>query len=98
MSKILNPFRLIFYITNIITILIFILLIFSDKGMKQNDKLEKMVAKSSVRYNKTLKEYNELKQKIVFFKKNQFYQVKVIHREIGYIGENERIYIFSDIK
>jgi len=98
LSKILNPFRLIFYITNIITILIFILLIFSDKGMKQNDKLEKMVAKSSVRYNKTLKEYNELKQKIVFFKKNQFYQVKVIHREIGYIGENERIYIFSDIK
>ena len=74
------------------------MLIFSDKGIKQNDKLEKSVVKSSLRYTKTLKEYNNLKQKIKLFKENQYFQVKVIHQEIGYIGENERIYKFKNLK
>ena len=95
MSQILNPFRLIFYILNIAIVIIFVLLIFSDKGIKQNDKLEALVLKSNQRYADTFKEYNDLKRKIKLFKENQYYQVKIIHEEIGYIGENERIYIFK---
>ena len=95
MNNFFNPFRLIFYALNIVITIIFILLIFSSKGIKQNDKLEKLVIGSSIRYNKTLKEYNNLKVKIDLFKDNQFYQVKVIHKEIGYINENEKIYIFK---
>jgi len=95
LNNFFNPFRLIFYVLNVLIAIIFVLLIFSDKGIKQNDKLEKLVSESSIRYNKTLKEYNDLKLKIGLFEDNQYYQVKVIHEEIGYINESEKIYIFK---
>jgi len=95
LAKILNPFRIIFYLLNILIVLSFIFMIFSDKGIKQNDTLESLVAGSKVKYEKTFNEYSDLKRKIELFKKNEYYQLRVIHREIGYIKNNERIYIFD---
>jgi len=90
-----NPFRIIFYFLNILIVISFVFLIFSEKGIKQNDVLEDLVNNSKTKYEDTLKEYTNLKRKIELFKKNEYYQVMVIHREIGYIKENERIYIFE---
>jgi tetrahydromethanopterin S-methyltransferase subunit G len=96
LNKIFNPFRIIFYLLNIVITIVFIFIIFSNKGIKQNDNLEKLVISSKERYGKIQEEYNDLKRKIEFFNKNEYYQVMVIHKEIGYISEDERIYIFED--
>jgi len=98
LANIFNPFRIIFYFLNVIVVISFILLLFSNKGIKQNDNLEKLVLKSKIKYEKILKDYNDLKRKIELFKGNEYYQVMVIHKEIGYIKKNERIYIFEDKK
>lgn len=96
MIHVLNPFRIIFYFLNILIVIFFVFLIFSNKGIKQNDKLEGFVVKSKVKYENILQEYNKLKRKIELFKGNEYYQIMVIHKEMGYIKENERIYIFKE--
>jgi cell division protein FtsB len=83
---------------NILIIYFGIIFIFSDKGVIKNDELYDLLRKSEIKYNNELKKYNELKNKIKLFKSNEHYQKKVIHKEIGYIEDNERIYIFSGQK
>ena len=74
----------------------FVFLVFSDRGIRKNDELRKLVKESGERYEKALQEYNDLKRKIELFENNVFYQKMVIHKEIGYIEDNERIYIFEE--
>ncbi len=88
-------FRFIFYFLNLAVILMLVLLFASDKGVGKNDKLKDKIVKLDENYSSLNKRKAELEKNIKLFKENRSYQKHIIRKEMGFVEENDVIYIFN---
>jgi len=88
-------FRFIFYFLNLAVILMLILLFASNKGVGKNDKLKEKIVKLDENYSSLNKRKAELEKNIKLFKENRSYQKHIIRKEMGFVEENDVIYIFN---
>ena len=88
-------FRFIFYFLNLAVILMIVLLFASGKGVGKNDKLKNKIVKLDKNYSSLKKRKSELEKNIKLFKENRSYQKHIIRKEMGFVEENDVIYIFN---
>ena len=88
-------FRFIFYFLNLSIILMLVLLFASNKGIGKNDKLKNKIVRLDDNYSSLNKRKEDLEKNIKLFKENRSYQKHIIRKEMGFIEENDVIYIFN---
>lgn len=71
------------------------LLLFSEKGLSKNDRLEEAITTLRAKNSILKGNIKTLNKKIKLVQGNEFYQQSVIRRETGYLNQNEILFIFE---
>lgn len=88
-------FRFIFYMFNILVVIMFVKVFITQDSYEKNDKLNQKIELLENEYLSLLEKKNILRNNIESFNNNRNFQKSLIRKEIGFIDENDKLYIFN---